>query len=380
MPFSRPTLSQIISACAADIAAAIPGADALLRFSNLGIFAKIFSGLAHLHYGYQDWIAKQAVPFTSDGEYLLGWAALKKVIQKPAVAASGSVLFINSTPTRTIDIGTPIVRADGVTYTVTVPGTVDGGGNVTVVVAAVDPGANGNCDVGVQMTLGIAIPGIQSSGLVSVACDGGADTESTEDLRTRMLAVYRDPPQGGAASDYPEWALEVPGVTRAWCSPNGAGAGTVIVYFMEDDAEAIHGGFPQGTNGVATAEPRDSAATGDQLVVANHIYPLQPVTALVYSAAPTNNAVAFDIGGLSGAPMTVKNNVEAALADVFFRKGSPGGVYLSDGSTAGEIDLSEFEGAITSVAGTSGFIIVNPTTNVTSAIAALPTLGTVTFV
>jgi uncharacterized phage protein gp47/JayE len=75
MPFSRPTLTQLIQQTAADIASAVPGADALLRFSNLGIVAKMFSGLAYLHYGYQDWIAKEAVPFTATDEFLEGWAA-----------------------------------------------------------------------------------------------------------------------------------------------------------------------------------------------------------------------------------------------------------------------------------------------------------------
>ncbi|MBM6441953.1 hypothetical protein JNW93_15220, partial [Lacticaseibacillus rhamnosus] len=78
MPWARQTLTQLVTQAAADIASAIQGADALLRFSNLNIFAKMFSGLAFLHYGYQDWIAKQAVPFTAQDEYLEGWAGIKK--------------------------------------------------------------------------------------------------------------------------------------------------------------------------------------------------------------------------------------------------------------------------------------------------------------
>ena len=37
MPFSRPTLATLRAQAAADIASALPGADPLLRFSNLGI-------------------------------------------------------------------------------------------------------------------------------------------------------------------------------------------------------------------------------------------------------------------------------------------------------------------------------------------------------
>ncbi|HXI23746.1 MAG TPA: hypothetical protein VNG71_07715, partial [Pyrinomonadaceae bacterium] len=63
MPFQRPTLSQLRGQVAADINAAIPGADGLLRFSNVAILGKSLAGLAHLHYGYLDFIALQAVPY-----------------------------------------------------------------------------------------------------------------------------------------------------------------------------------------------------------------------------------------------------------------------------------------------------------------------------
>lgn len=379
MPFARPTLSQLIATMAADVAAAIPGADALLRFSNLAIIGKMFAGLAHLHYGYEDWISKQSVPFTATDEFLEGWAGLKGIIRKPATVASGAVTFTGGTPGVEIAGETPLVRGDGVAFVATSGAIVDGSGDATINIMAVNPGANGNSEIGVVMTLGISIAGVQSSGTVTTAVAGGADVETDTDLRNRMLAAYQDPPQGGSAADYIGWATEVSGVTRAWCRPNGAGAGSVIVYFMEDDVRSAFNGFPQGTNGVATDETRDTAATGDQLVVANHIFPKQPVTALVYAAAPTPNAIAFTITGLSGASSDLKAAVRAAIDDVFVRKGSPGGVFLADGSTGGTVALSDIESGIASVAGTEGFVITVPTSNITSAAGALPVRGVVTF-
>ncbi|MFC7611718.1 baseplate J/gp47 family protein [Teichococcus aestuarii] len=102
-----------------------------------------------------------------------------------------------------------------------------------------------------------------------------------------MLDRFRAPPQGGAVADYETWARAVPGVTRAWIAPNGMGAGTVVVYAMLDDAQAGAGGFPQGADGVAAAETRATPATGDQLTIADALYPLRPATALVYVVAPT---------------------------------------------------------------------------------------------
>lgn len=385
MPWARPPLSQLLSDVASDIMSAIPGADALLRYANLTTLGRVFAGLAHLHYGYQDWIAKQAVPFTAEDEFLQGWAGLKNVILKPASiagvapASPGIVTFTNCTPGKEIAGEAPLVRGDGVNFVCIGGGVVDGGGTVAISVAAIDAGAAGNSDVGVVMTLGVSIAGIQSSGNVTTAIRGGADVESNDSLRGRMIAAYQSPPQGGNAGDYVRWSLEVAGVTRAWCRPSGAGAGTVIAYFMMDDVEAAHGGFPQGDNGVAALEPRAAAATGDQLIVANYLFPREPVPALVYASAPTNNPVPITIDGIAGASADTKTAISKALADAFFRKGSPGAVFLPDGTAGGTIDVSDLESAIASVPNTDGFVLTAPAGNIVSGAGALPTLGAITY-
>jgi uncharacterized phage protein gp47/JayE len=255
-----------------------------------------------------------------------------------------------------------------VTYTTNADGTVSGA-SVTVAVTAVTAGSAGNCDAGTALTLGTAITGIQSGGTATAAFTGGADVESNDAFSDRVLTAFQASPQGGAQSDYVTWALQVAGVTRAWVNPNGSGAGTVVVYVMFDNAEAAHGGFPQGTNGVAAAETRAAAATGDQLTVANYIYALQPVTALVYACAPTANSINFTLTGTASWSTATKNAVSSAIAGVMLQNGMPGGtIYISD-----------IESAIAAVSGTEGFVITLPTGNITSVTGALPVLGTVTF-
>jgi uncharacterized phage protein gp47/JayE len=143
----------------------------------------------------------------------------------------------------------------------------------------------------------------------------------------------------------------VAGVTRAWCDPLAAGVGTVNVYFMMDEAEAAFGGFPQGTNGVAAADTRDVAATGDQLAVADYIFgpKRQPVTALVYAMAPGQNTVTYTIN-LPGVTASVKTAVDAAIDAVFLAYGDP---------RAGVIENSVIEAAIAAISGTVGFVITN---------------------
>jgi uncharacterized phage protein gp47/JayE len=372
MPFARPLLSDLTTQVASDIASSVPGSDPLLRVGNLKITGKAQAGLAHLHYGYLDWISKQAVPWTSTDEYLAGWGALKSVYLKGATPATGSVTFQGSSGT--ILAGTTIVRGDGVTYTTNADATVSGS-SVTVAVTATTPGANGNCDSGTALTLGTAVTGIQSGGTATGAFTGGADVETQAAFSSRVISAFQTSPQGGAQGDYKTWALAVPGVTRAWVAPNGFGAGTVVVYFMMDVSEAAHNGFPQGTNGVSANDqgpggvPRGTVATGDQLTVANAIIALQPVTALVYACAPINNAINFTISGTTSWNTTTRNAVSAAISGVFLTNGAPGGT----------INLSDIESAIGAVSGTQGFVITTPTGNITNTAGQLPTLGAVTF-
>ncbi|HBD37520.1 MAG TPA: phage baseplate protein, partial [Cupriavidus sp.] len=326
-----------------------------------------------LHYGYLDWIAKQAVPWTATDEYLEAWGALKNVYRKPATAATGSITFPGSSGT--IPAGTTIVRGDGVTYTANASATVSGT-SVTVAVTATVAGSSGNCASGTAMTLGTAITGIQSGGAAVAAFTGGADVENNTAFGARVIAAFQVSPQGGAKGDYQTWTLAIPGVTRAWVAPNGFGTGTVVVYFMMDNSESAYSGFPQGTNGVSQYDqgpggvPRGVVATGDQLTVANALISLQPVTALVYACAPIANAINFTISGLSSSSTTTRNAIAAAISGVFLANGAPGGT----------INLSAIESAIAAIPGTAGFVITSPTGNIANAAGNLPVLGTVTYV
>lgn len=374
MPFTRPTLSELRSRVASDITSGLPTADGLLRFSNLQVIGKAVAGLGHLNYGYLDWIAKQAVPYTSSGEYLYAWGALKNVYPKTASFAAGAVTF-PGTVGAIIDIGTEITRSDSATFTVQASGTVGVGGTVTVQVKADVAGELGNTPVGSLMTLGVSIPGIPSSGAVTTVITGGAEQEEDDAFFQRMLEAYQNTPNGGSVTDYPIWAKAVQGVTRAWCAPNGFGTGTLVVYVMFDQANADHQGFPQGTNGISSSDNRVTSgnlAAGDQLTVANSIFPLQPVTAMVYVCSPIAAPKNFTITGLTGASTATRNAVAAAIAEVFVEQGVP----VTDGSF---VALSDIDSAIAALASTKGFVITSPVANIPNLLGYLPTLGTISY-
>jgi hypothetical protein len=67
---------------------------------------------------------------------------------------------------------------------------------------------------------------------------------------------------GGDGEDYVAWALQVPGVTRAWSAPLEMGMGTVTVRFMMDDLRAnddpLLDGFPNDNDIVTVWTHLDS--------------------------------------------------------------------------------------------------------------------------
>ena len=158
----------------------------------------------------------------------------------------------------------------------------------------------------------------------------------------------------------------MPGVTRAWTVPLGAGAGTVIVYPMFDDN--AHGGFPQGTDGVSAAEHRTGApatATGDQLLVADHIWGPQPVTALVIVCAPLPHPIDVSLVALDPNTEDIREGVEASLRDLF----------LLSGEVAGTLYPSQFYEAVLATPGIRTFTMTVPAGPVTAPGGALPVLG-----
>jgi len=218
-------------------------------------------------------------------------------------------------------------------------------------VAAVVPAAAGNRATGQTLTLVSPIAGVQPGALAS-ALVGGADEELDESLRASLLRRIQQPPQGGAADDYVTWALEVPGVTRAWCYPHEMGIGTVTVRFVRD-------------NDVSPIPD-----SGEVAAVQAYIDVRRPATAKqLYVVAPVAVPLNFSISGLVPDTPTVRAAVEAELADLLLRTAQPGGTIL----------LSHIRAAISAAAGESDYTLVAPTGNVTNTVGSMSTMGTVSW-
>lgn len=299
MPFETPTLPVLLGRAQADL-----GVNSL-RHSDAQVLARAQAGTAFGLYGYLDWIVEQILPDTADEETLERIASLRlRQPRKDAKPASGPVSF-QAADGASLDEDTVLQASDGRSYRVTTATTAEAGTNVTTV-EAVDGGTLGNAEVGLELALVQPVEGISGTFVVEApGLTGGTAQESVESLRARVIRSYRVIPQGGSADDYVTWALEWPGVTRAWCRRNYMGPGTVGVFFMRDEDE----------------NPVPNAAQVEE--VRAYIEPLRPVTAELYVLAPTIVDIVYQIR-LNPDTSRVRSAVEAQLADLHNREAGLG--------------------------------------------------------
>ena len=347
MPYERPSLPALIDRVRADVISRLEQDD-VLRRSDAEVYARAVAGLSHSLHGFVEWLSRQVLPDTAEAEYLDRHASLWGVARKPAAVAVGTVTFTGLSGA-SVPEGAVLQALDGAQYTTTAAVTLVASTGTAAVVAVV-PGAAGNRTAGQTLTLATPILSVQSGGVAS-ALTGGADTEADDALLARLLDRIQRPPHGGASFDYVRWALEVPGVTRAWCYPLELGAGTVTVRFMRDDDATT-----------AIPEPAEVAA------VQAYIDSLRPVTAQVTVVAPVAAPLALTIA-VTPNTQAVRDAVTAELQDLITREAEPGGTLL----------LSRIRAAVSAAAGESNNTVASPTADVTRTLGQITTLGAITW-
>lgn len=351
--FIRPGFSELLARAQADIEARLPGTDSRLRRSTLSVLAHVAAGLTHGLYGALQYVARQAIIDRADTAHLDRWGASYGLTRKAATRASGTITFTGANGS-VIPASALLQRSDGAEFTTMASVTVAAGSAIAQVMASL-AGEAGNTAAGSTLTLVQSLVGIATTATVGAqGLAGGADREGDEAYRARLLDRLRQPPHGGNANDYIQWALEVPGVTRAFVAPIEAGPGTVTVRFVMDDTYA---------NGIPL--------TGDVAAVQAYIdaFDRRPVTAVVEVLAPVAKPLAVTIGSLAPNTPEVRAAIQAELTDLIRRERAPGGT----------IYLSTLWEAVAIATGERSHRILVPTADVTHAAGEIPTLGVVTF-
>jgi len=327
MPFNRPTLDQLIERVEGDIKGGL-GITTVLRRSFVGVIARALAGLSHLLFGYLDFTSEQVFPDTAETEFLDRWSAFWGIFRNEATFTELNIT-ITGNEGGTVPASTVYTRGDGTEYTLDAEATIGVGGSVVGKVIAVEAGDNGNLADGETLSLASPIVDVDSDATVASTEVEGEDRETDAQLRSRLVSRVQQAPLGGAANDYIQTMLAVPGVTRAWVLPLGSGPGTVDCSFVEDGEDPI-----APASGAKLQEVTDAIET------------FKPVTALVQVFSPTLAPADFDIK-ISPNTASVQDAVKKEIEDLILREAQLEGSYKSATETHdGVIKLSKIRTSI----------------------------------
>lgn len=348
MAFNRPTLSELITRVKNAITSRLSFDQ--LRRSDAEVYAKVLAGASHELHGHLQFISEQVIYDTAAAEYLDRWASIWLTVPRKAAAAATGNMTLTGSSGVVVPAGTAVINTDGIEYTTDVEVTL-AAGEATAVITAVNGGADSNLVAASALSLVTPLDGLNSTATVATGgIVGGADIEPDDSLRRRLITRIQQPPHGGADYDYVNWALEVPGVTRAWVSPQELGAGTVTVRFVRDDDASL---IPDA---------------GEVTTVQDYIDARRPVTADVTVVAPVAVPLDFTID-VSPDTTAVRAAVEAELNDLLTREAAPGATLL----------LSHIREAISIAAGENNYTMDAPTADITPTTGQMPTMGTITW-
>lgn len=359
MPWLRPSIKEIRARILADLNAELSGPDSFLRRASNQVLATAIAGAAHGLYGYIEFIARQINVITAEGKYLERHGRPYHIVRKPAAFSAGD-LTISGVDDTVIPAGTVWAGPTGATYTTRADATVVAGSALVTLDAEV-AGSSSNALAGVTLTLTTPLAGIESSALVATGgLAGGAETESDDSLRERILYRKRYPAMGGSQFDYVSWAREVPGVTRAWCFPRHDGANSVGVAFVLD--------------GEAIITPNGAKIAEVAAYIESHLDPVtgrtigRPIGAVVTVFALT--AVALD------PVMTILPDTAATRAEV---TSALEAYYRAKAQAGGLLYLSQIRAAISAAPGIEDYDLTSPIADCIYAPTELPVLGEITW-
>lgn len=287
MPFNIPGLVALIKRVRADLVPAT--STGALRRTDAEVLSRVHSGVASGLYQHQDYIAAQSLPDKCDEDMLLRYAQWRLGRGYRAATYATGFMDCEGQTGAPVDAGTLFQAPDRSQVIVTADTVING---VTAVpIRAVVAGAAGNLEGGTKLTAVSPVLGVSDEAVItSAGMTGGVNQETLEQLRAAVLRTYRLVPQGGSADDYETWALEYPGVTRAWTRRNWVGPGTVAVFIMCDGDDDP---FPNEAFRAAVFAYLDKKrhATGELYVLAPKPKPIVYQIRLTPDTGPVRAAV-----------------------------------------------------------------------------------------
>lgn len=291
------SLAELAAEAKGAFVQAVQGTAAKLFPNVWRVESKVLALLNFEHEQRRSWLYDQIFASRAAAAWLARHGFELGLTRTPASSATGTLLCA-ATHNLVVPAGMRFLAGGGIAYTALAGGTA--AGNVIALPVAADvPGAAGNLGAGFPLSLALdqdAPVGLGPGATVDEAgLAGGADAETLEGFRARILARKRNPPQGGSAFDYATWAAEALGpgtLRRAYVDSFANDNRSVWLCFTVND----------GIDGIPSQAQVD-------LVQAYCDDPIRrPVTARVFACAPIRLPVEV--------VLTIRPDTEAVRASV----------------------------------------------------------------
>jgi uncharacterized phage protein gp47/JayE len=209
----------------------VPGSDAYIEADAYAIEQELLEQEALR-------LTKEYFPDTCGNEMLLRHAKLIGLVQKSATASLEQVTITGAPSTTSACSGKTLNAADGLTYVAVDGGTgvpltnitLDGAGNAAVYFLSQSTGLATAKAVGTILTWSSAPTGFNATGTVFEITRSGADEESFDALRDRVLRWWLERPGAGNRADVVDWCESIPSIYRAYVYPlthTSLGVGTL---------------------------------------------------------------------------------------------------------------------------------------------------------
>ena len=250
--------------------------------------------------------------------------------------ASGSQLVNTQNGVTYIVIGNVLLDAPTVSATVRAAADQAGGGGA---------GTVGNLDVGAVLAFANPLANVAKNTTVTAQLVVGADGETTENYRQRVLDRFQKRPQGGAKSDYELWGEE-PVDIKSLYPYTGANPGEVDVY-----AEAVAtGSNPDGIPTTAQLESVLDSINYDE----NGLASRRPCNAFVNVYPIVRTAFDVTVSDLNVSdPASVQSGIDSAVKE-YFLAGEPYIPGLSALPRRDRLDRSTLSAIVSNIVGAAG--------------------------
>lgn len=328
MTIDTPTTKELSDNIVAQLEAAISQTIPLLPKAFNRVLAKALAGVFIILYKYGGYILLQMFVQSASAKdtTILGvtinplkfWGRLIGV--GDPVAATNAELTIDITvenQTGSLDSGSQLIGlTKGVTY-ITIGSVLLNAATVSATIRAVSDqaggggkGVIGNLDPGTTVSFANPLPNVARVATVTAQTVTGADAESTEAYRQRIIDRFQKRPQGGAYADYEQWGEEAAGIINVY--PYTGDPGEVDVY---SEATPESSGDPDGIPTAAQLQAVLDLINLDE----NGIATRRNANAFVNSYPITRTSFDVEVTGISGVSdlAKVQADVTTALEEYF---------------------------------------------------------------